>query len=190
MKIQTKYNVGDTIWLISAHDAQLKEYEIYRIEVDCRGGYTNEDYWPLHIQYHCTDGIYVTPDGTVIVKEEDAGRVWWKTRDEAVLYITKKIQPLGDRHSQVQQAKVPNPCGLHTINDLRSPYLPQFKSLMGILPKKSTIVDALERLFPGPSEQPDYNEIRRTSQRSAQNFRRALQSKPRERTLSDEADDL
>ncbi len=164
MKIQTKYNVGDTIWLISAHDAQLKEYEIYRIEVDCRGGYTNEDYWPLHIQYHCTDGIYVTPDGTVIVKEEDAGRVWWKTRDEAVLYITKKIQPLGDRHSQVQQAKVPNPCGLHTINDLRSPYLPQFKSLMGILPKKSTIVDALERLFPGPSEQPDYDEIRRTSQ--------------------------
>jgi hypothetical protein len=193
MEIQTKYQPGNTLWLISQRDGRLKEYEIYRIRIDYRlVEDASEEVWSAYVQYHGTDG---SPDGTVIVKEEDEGRIWWKTRDEAVAYITGKLIPLGDRHSAVQkkikEGLAPN-CGLHSVKDLRSPFLRRFKPLPGILPKKSSLADEFERFFSNesPLDEDEERRIRAMARRSAQNLRRALQSEPHERTLSDEADDL
>ncbi len=126
MKIQTKYDVGNRVWMLNLRDFKLQELEICRIYIDYkRVKDASEDFWATYVEYGLTDGL--SEAECQVINENDEGTKWWKTRDDAIAYITGKLVPIGDRHSMVQKARsmiqkeygkgktISNPCGLHPI---------------------------------------------------------------------------
>ncbi len=126
MTITTKYNIGNTVWLINRTDYRLREFEISRIYAEYKKVEdASEEFHDIHIEYAIVDGLRESERH--VINERDEGSKWWKTRDDAIAYITGKLVPIGDRHSMVQKARsmiqkeygkgktISNPCGLHPI---------------------------------------------------------------------------
>ncbi len=183
MEIQTKYNIGNTVWLINRSDFKLEEFEISRIYIS----YRKEDvppngiYRAAHIEYAVTDGINDAEKH--IINEDDEGTKWWKTRDDAIAYITGKLVPLGDRHSMVQKTR-------ECCKDDTERMVSKFQKLPGIK-KKSEIEDAFEKFFSDDSDDVPLRSVERARQaRKLREEGRRLASNAVNQELNKAANDL
>lgn len=168
MEIQTNHNVGNTVWLINHADQRLKEYEIFRILIDYKKVNDGiEDYWDAHVEYHVTDG---TENPIIILKENEEGKKWWRTRDRAIAYITGKlITDAFPLKLPAQPSKNANVCGLHPIKktpifpatgkcgddsneDNEANIHPPSCDCHNPKPKKSNLKEAFEDFFVEPNE--------------------------------------
>ena len=98
MQIQTKYNIGNTLWVLNRYTALPIEVKIYRIVVDyyldC-----------AHVNYYCTDGTDGGKNYPYVLDEFYEDITWWNLSS----LIQKAIQKTKAVKLQEDCGKKPDP---------------------------------------------------------------------------------
>ena len=88
MQINTKLNIGNSVWHVSSRDGCVKEARITGVTITHRPTY--------EYQGECQTLVVYESDDNCNFAEEHEGRFWFRSRKAIIDYLTKVLEPVGN----------------------------------------------------------------------------------------------